>query len=391
MYSHDALGLGHFRRCIKIAKAITEKFSNCSILILCGSSLINHFKLPKGVDVVVLPMITKKGNKYTAERLGMSIKDVIRVRVEIIKSTYLSFSPDIFIVDKKPIGIGNELLELLKLIRDSHKNTRVVLGLRDILDNPVSVRREFGSGHVPEVLNTCYDEIWVYGRKDLYNHEIEYSYPHSVGKKTFYTGYILNGSNGADNNHKNMMARSDGRRRILLTVGGGEDGHALIDTYLKALERSNKQIDFSTIIIPGPSMPEFHHMDFKKRCLALPRVDYCDSCIDLSPELHNSDLVVSMGGYNTICEIISARVNGLIVPRVFPRTEQLIRARLFHNLGALDYIDPSMLTIDDLFDKIQKSFNRRIDWTRITENLEGNYMDTITERIKMLLGSKGIL
>jgi Predicted glycosyl transferase len=46
-----------------------------------------------------------------------------------------------------------------------------------------------------------------------------------------------------------------------------------------------------------------------------------------------ADCVVSMGGYNTMCEIVCAARPSLIIPRSTPREEQLIRARIFADKG----------------------------------------------------------
>jgi predicted glycosyltransferase len=51
--------------------------------------------------------------------------------------------------------------------------------------------------------------------------------------------------------------------------------------------------------------------------------------------------VVAMGGYNTFCEILSFDKRALIVPRVEPRQEQLIRARRAAELGLVDMLLPS--------------------------------------------------
>ena len=50
--------------------------------------------------------------------------------------------------------------------------------------------------------------------------------------------------------------------------------------------------------------------------------------------------VVAMGGYNTFCEILSLDKRALIIPRVRPREEQLIRARRAAHLGLVDMLMP---------------------------------------------------
>jgi predicted glycosyltransferase len=65
---------------------------------------------------------------------------------------------------------------------------------------------------------------------------------------------------------------------------------------------------------------------------------------DPCPLMERADAVIAMGGYNTVCEILASRKPALIVPRVRPRTEQLIRATCFARLGALDSLHPDQLS-----------------------------------------------
>src|SRR5678816_3723276 len=51
-----------------------------------------------------------------------------------------------------------------------------------------------------------------------------------------------------------------------------------------------------------------------------------------------------MGGYNTICEILSLRKKAIIVPRVKPVQEQWIRAERMSRLGLFRCIHPDDLT-----------------------------------------------
>ena len=51
-----------------------------------------------------------------------------------------------------------------------------------------------------------------------------------------------------------------------------------------------------------------------------------------------------MGGYNTSCEILACGRRALIVPRIIPRREQLIRAQRLSELGAVDVLHPQALS-----------------------------------------------
>jgi predicted glycosyltransferase len=53
----------------------------------------------------------------------------------------------------------------------------------------------------------------------------------------------------------------------------------------------------------------------------------------------NAAGVVSMGGYNTFCEILSLDKRALVLPRLRPRMEQYIRTSRAQNLGLLRMLD----------------------------------------------------
>jgi predicted glycosyltransferase len=73
--------------------------------------------------------------------------------------------------------------------------------------------------------------------------------------------------------------------------------------------------------------------------------------------LATADVVISMGGYNTLTEAIAARCRVLVMPREWtsagqaleagqadlppPGSEQLLRAELFAQLGLVDVIAPA--------------------------------------------------
>jgi predicted glycosyltransferase len=60
--------------------------------------------------------------------------------------------------------------------------------------------------------------------------------------------------------------------------------------------------------------------------------------------LSRADRIVSMGGYNTTCEVLSYEKHALIVPRSKPRHEQQIRAERLHALGLLEVLPPDQVS-----------------------------------------------
>ncbi len=328
MYSHDTYGLGHIRRTMAIARNLVQPGVN--ILIVTGSPIAGRYTMPAGVDFVRMPGMIKKTNSvYVPHSIKVDPKMAIAIRKNIILSTCKAFKPDLFIVDKVPSGLKNEVLPTLKWIRKTLPCTRVVLGLRDILDDAESTRRDWARKKFPEILRDLYSEIWVYGEKELYDPIVEYAIPDDIAAKTVFTGYIP---------RKVPKARKTKRKnkQVVVTIGGGGDGYIVLDNYLKMLE-TNGTVDFTTLMITGPFLDPDRLDELADRARAL-KVQIKPFVKNIEKRMAQADLVVTMGGYNTLCEILSLRKPALVIPRDKPRQEQLLRARVFKGRGLCDYI-----------------------------------------------------
>ena len=111
IYSHDSFGLGHLRRCREIAHSLVGAIANLTVLILSGSPIIGSFDFRSRVDFVRVPGVIKLRNgEYTPLNLHIDIERTLSMRASIIRHTADVFDPDIFIVDKEPLGLRGEVL-----------------------------------------------------------------------------------------------------------------------------------------------------------------------------------------------------------------------------------------------------------------------------------------
>ena len=142
MYSHDTFGLGHLRRCRAIAHALVERFKGVTVLIISGSQIAGAFDFRARVDFVKIPSVIKLYNgDYTSIGEHIDLEDTLEMRRSVIESTAEAFDPDIMIVDKEPLGLRGELETTLMALKK--KGTTLVLGLRDVLDSPELLEREW--------------------------------------------------------------------------------------------------------------------------------------------------------------------------------------------------------------------------------------------------------
>ena len=337
IYSHDSFGLGHLRRCRAIAHSLVSAYKDLSVLILSGSPIIGSFDFRTRVDFVRVPGVIKLRNgDYTSLSLHIDITQTIALRSSIVRHTAETFDPDLFIVDKEPLGLRGEVRETLEFLHA--RGTTLVLGLRDVMDDPSQLAPEWERKNAVSALKEFYDEIWVYGLPQICEPLAGIELPHSVRRKITYTGYLGRVSDGTapTTPHHNLVDDP----YLLVTPGGGGDGMELVDWVLSAYE-ADPTMPYNALIVLGPFMQNEAQADFIARAERLPKVSAITFEARIEELIRRAAGVVAMGGYNTFCEILSFDKPSIIVPRVRPRLEQYIRAARAAELGLV-----TMLPID---------------------------------------------
>jgi predicted glycosyltransferase len=381
MYSHDTYGLGHIRRTMAIANHLRD--SNTNVLILTGSPLAGRFRFPQQVDFVRIPgMIKKTNHEYQSLSIRIDEGKALSIRTNIILATAKTFQPHLFIVDKEPLGLKREVVPTLEWLKKESPSTMAVLGLRDILDESTVIQEDWQKKNVYTYLEKLYDEIWVYGNKDIYNPVEMYKIPEVIQSRVKFTGYIPRKtlSHGTKERVRKSYRVMDDDKFILITTGGGGDGFEVIDHYLTMHDYYPTSLPLKSIIITGPFMPKAVREKIKIRAKK-----FGIKTIPFHPRLEElmsaADLVISMGGYNTICEILTQQTPALIIPRETPRQEQLIRAKRLKSRGLLDFIPWTEVTPQRLRDKIFSLLSDQTYYTETIRNFELSGLDTMLARL----------
>lgn len=344
IYSHDSFGLGHLRRCRAIAHALVERHKKLNVLILSGSPIIGRFSFRARVDFVRVPGIIKlRSGEYTSLNLHVNIEHTLALRASIIEHTARAFDPHLFLVDKEPLGLLGEVRKTLFMLKRRGR-CRLVLGLRDIMDEPGLLAEEWRRKRVMPALERLYDDIWVYGVPQIYDPISAYRFPPKVAAKTVFTGYLRREPQPeAPLPHEVTAALQEGPY-LLVTPGGGGDGAELVDTAISAYERFDVRLPWPALVVYGPFLPTHRRDAFERRAARLRRVTTLTFHEHFENLMEKAAAVVCLGGYNTFCEILSLNKRSIIVPRVTPRAEQLLRADAAAKLGLVQVLGPDRLT-----------------------------------------------
>lgn len=345
------MGMGHMRRNLLIAQAFSAMPDEPIVLLVAGAREAGAVTLPAGVDTVTLPAIRKNGDgTYRAHCRHLSLDDVIGLRSTIIESAMRAFEPDVLVVDNVPRGAVRELDRTLALLRE-RPTVRVVLGLRDVLDDPVTVRREWMAADNFETIREHYDAIWVYGDRHVYDTVREYALPPDIARLARYAGYFDQRDRPENDTYigaerVSELAHDATRPLNLCLVGGGEDGDRVAHAFTLAAMSSSSNDRF--VLVTGPYMSAETRATLEERAGGGDRLVVLPFVPEPAPLVAAASRVIAMGGYNTVCEILSYRKRALIVPRVRPRQEQLIRAKRMSALGLLDMLRPEDVSAETI-------------------------------------------
>src|SRR2546430_6796896 len=326
LYSHDTFGLGNIHRALLVAEALAAALRGATVLIVTGSSAIDALRIPEGMDCVKLPCLDRvAAERYQPRFLSSWSDDVKRMRRDILRKAALGFAPDLVVVDKRAAGVDGEVLGTLAGPGRLGQRPRIVLGLRDILDEPVRTRRVLVKTHAFATIERYYDEVWVYGTPVVFDTVREYGFPEAVARKTVFCGYLRTHTEGSPTD--------GGAPRVLVTTGGGGDGSDVVEAYLEGLLGLPRRFALRTTIVFGPQMAASRRTRILERFGRIPDVAFFDFEPDLTRRYAEADVVVPMAGYSTVCELLSSGCRAVLVPRAEPVREQLIRARRFAKLG----------------------------------------------------------
>jgi predicted glycosyltransferase len=344
LYSHDTQGLGHIRRNSLVAASLVAARPDLSVLLLSGASEAVALPLPPRTEVVTVPSLAKDlRGRYRPHHLQCSLEGLLSIRSAILEAALMSYAPDVLVVDKAPRGVLGELDRALRRVREE-LGTRTVLGLRDVLDDPATTAVEWQAARTTEAIASLYDQVWVYGDPAVFDPAEVYDWPAEVRQKVAYTGYLASGRRAlldtVEEGSTGSAADPGRTPTVLGLVGGGQDG-ALV---ARAFARSAFPAGHEGVLITGPYLPdpvlaELRALERVRRDLRVLRF------VDNVPELvESSAATVSMGGYNSVCELLAASRPTLLVPRTEPRQEQAMRAERLADRGLVDVCRGDTLT-----------------------------------------------
>jgi predicted glycosyltransferase len=338
MYSQDGNGLGHLRRTFNIARQLRRRNPRCDIVIVADSPAASIVGSTPGIDLLKLPTVVKAGaSSWVNATLALPTKRVIKLRSELMLRVFAEFRPDTVLVDHMPVGAMGELKPMLDYAATRSRAPRMFLGLRDVLDRPAVIRRSWQELNAYRYLQV-YDAVLIYGDRSVYDASAAYELLPKA-RAVVYCDYVA--------------PRRRTRERlgttppfVLMMGGGGADAFPLARAFVEAISAVRRELPIEAVLLTGPNMPVRHRERLAASADGSVRVE--SRYGDATDWIEAAAAVVTMAGYNSLCEVLASQKKALVVPRRGPSAEQRIRSALFSERTLIRSLDPRRLDAANL-------------------------------------------
>ncbi len=357
VYFNDQSGdIGQIHRLLSICEYLLKSMTDASVLVISGSTLLPSFQISPALDYIKLPSLNAlDADQLNGVRLSAEPDAMVKFRSDIILAAARNFKPDILLVDEKPYGLGDELKRTIAYLRCNSAETKFVLLLQDILDHPSVVILAWEVQGYYAAIGNEYDQILVMGMQEVFNVSHQYHFSAAIKQKVHFCGYVRYPAEYQQiQSVREELAMQAHQRLVVVAPDSGTDGYGVIATYLQGLAMVPDDTMHQTLVVLGADMPEAKQNTLIEVASLIDRVTIITATDDLMRYLVAADVVVSMGGYDRICEIFSAGTPAVVIPNVKLTQEQIIRLAGLKKLGLLKAIHPDRLTPEYLMELVLK-------------------------------------
>lgn len=358
-YSHDGTGLGHLRITLGAATTYAERRPHDSLLLLTGSLQAGAFALPENLDYVKIPAMPKRelyASLPPTPGFTGAHNSTIRFRSSLALATVQGFDPHLVVVDHAPGGLFREFAPSLDWLMERTPRASLALLMRDITFGPEQTKSIWQGERVYPYLEDAYDRILVYGDQSIFDPISAYGLSEAAASKVQFCGYLAPPMPHRVPADFHAAASPRGLPLVVVSVGGGADGAPVIKAFLQGLMHPETP-EVSSYIVVGPLLPADDRREIDELASRCTNVHLTEFDPDFSAAVAAADVVVSMGGYNSVTEAIYFRKRPVIVPRLPGPEEQVLRAEGFARLGLATVVDPATLSSDSLWAAIGAELN----------------------------------
>lgn len=362
-------GLGHLVRALQLAKGLINDFD---VYFLSGGETVQGIYIDSKIHFIQLDALYKEedSNMLSSVNEDLTTDECLSNRKKVINELLQDVRPDIVLTEHFPFGFlfEREVLNLILQAKSANHKVKFVSSVRDIIE---SKKGSESDNKTVDILNQHYDLLLVHGDDKIIPLENSFSLSNKVTIRQVTTGYIID----------NSLNRNKKRKKtILVSVAGGRIGGELKDAVINAYRIIQNEINHTLLVFNGAfgSNVEQKYINENIKYLKFDRSVFLE-------ELSQSDVSISLGGYNTTIESLYTGNKILIYSREFlgQNFEQEIRISSLAGLGLITSLDPQDLEENKLASILLDTINLQSSPYDVNVNFEG--VERSIQEIKELI------
>ncbi|MCI0694797.1 hypothetical protein L0337_22670 [candidate division KSB1 bacterium] len=388
MYSNNSRGLGNTARTLHIAASLSKALEDCSILVLTDLPTVGRFRLEERVDYVHLPVLDANMPGLSQSGLNIELDGKLRMRRKIAQSAIKTFRPDVVMLDESLFNHPPEMQKITACIAEELPQAKVVWEFSDIWGAPKWVAQHWAKNGIEEVLERFGDEIFVFGARHLFDLAANYRLPERIARKLVYTGYLARHAASLHRVSKSFAKLHRILPLVMLCPGDGAGDFAMIDVYMRFLEKKAAGLAVQSFIFASPAMRSFEKHALALRARKVPNVEFHRFGKNTLQYVKFADLVIGDGEYNLTSELLSHKKMALMVPHAQEQPDNFARAHLFQKHGLVRVVQAEAyhpMTLREMITELLFNGPRLVQKNRYKE-IPFDGFANIAERIRNLIG-----
>ncbi len=334
--THDGMGMSHAVRSLALAYELTRAFQKSSVLLLTDLPIIGKLHLPPCVDYIHLPAVIQTDTEELQVRhLNIKAKRALRIRHKIIHGAVKAYKPHLLLIDRDPGLMPEESHKILTDVQKIRPRCRRIWCLPDSCGEPSFVASWWNKNKIYELLEHHVDELWIMGKRDLFDLPFHYRFSNRLRAKSFFMGYpdLVKSRKTSHTSVSSSFATEQAGPIILLTCGSGHHAFSLANVYLDMVQEMVPTTPVYSVIVTGLMIPKQARKKLKKKAKTLRNLQVHRFTKRMIGYMKSADVVIHTGGFNYFCETRSLSKRTLVVPEPLDSGEPGHRTNLLTSAG----------------------------------------------------------
>lgn len=335
-YCQSLVGIGHLTCSLRI---IEELLTHCDVDLVHGG--LDGGVLPARPGFRSLRLATLLHDEDSGEFFDpegrRSIDEIWADRAQAIAG-FLHLPYHAIVVEFYPFGrrrFKREIMGLFAAVQAPCGAVPIFTSVREVLV-PRAIENE---RRMVEAVKKHIHTVFVRGDPQVVRFDETFSLAHEISNRLCYSGYI---------SPPPPAVRPARKSQVLVSQGGGNVGGELLQA---AIDAAALMPELRFLLATGSrSTPD--EIDALRRCARSGNVEIVPFLADFQQQLMASAASISMGGDNTLLDVLNARTPALAYPYQ-GNSEQGFRIGKFAAKGLLQALRPEDLVAERLKEKIE--------------------------------------